>query len=121
MAPACVTIIKFLNPDKLGKQYEIDMFVGHFNNRNTYHFELNKERTKLNLDSAPEGGLNKKIIFANDFGRVSSVPPIRCVPHVVPRYFIISLVIFQLSFLSSLCVALHSFSEKHSSFDLSVI
>ena len=48
------TALKFLNSDKLGKQYENDMFVGDFNNGNIYHFELNKERTKLNIDSALE-------------------------------------------------------------------
>ena len=43
------------------------MFVGDFNNGNIYHFELNKERTKLNFDSALEGRLNEKIIFAKGF------------------------------------------------------
>jgi glucose/arabinose dehydrogenase len=67
------TALKFLNSDKLGKQYENDMFVGDFHNGNLYHFELNKERTKLLLDSALEGRLNEKIIFAKGFGGVTDI------------------------------------------------
>jgi aldose sugar dehydrogenase len=67
-----LTALKFLNSDKLGKQYKNDMFVGDFNNGYIYHFELNKERTKLNLDNAPEGRLNEKIIFAKGFLETAS-------------------------------------------------
>ena len=34
--------IKFLNSDRLGKQYENDIFVGDIDNGNLYHFQLNK-------------------------------------------------------------------------------
>ena len=61
------TALKFLNSDKLGKQYENDMFVGDFNNGNIYHFKLNKERTELIFDSELEGRLNEKLIFARGF------------------------------------------------------
>jgi glucose/arabinose dehydrogenase len=61
------TALKFLTSDKLGKQYENDMFVADFNKGNVYHFELNKERTKLIFDSAFEGRLNEKLIFAKGF------------------------------------------------------
>jgi aldose sugar dehydrogenase len=67
------TALKFFNSDKLGKQYENDMFVGDFTKGNIYHFELNKERTKLNLDTALEGRLNEKVIFANGFGGVTDL------------------------------------------------
>jgi glucose/arabinose dehydrogenase len=67
------TALKFLNSDKLGKQYENDMFVGDFNKGNIYHFDLNKERTKLNVDGAMEGRLNEKIIFASGFGGVTDI------------------------------------------------
>ena len=67
------TALKFLNSDKLGKQYENDMFVGDFNKGNIYHFELNKERTKLNIDSALGSRLNEKIIFAEGFGAVTDI------------------------------------------------
>ncbi|HYY66715.1 MAG TPA: PQQ-dependent sugar dehydrogenase [Nitrososphaeraceae archaeon] len=46
--PAIPTAIKFLNSDKLGKQYENDMFVGDMYG-NIYHFDLSKNRTELAL------------------------------------------------------------------------
>jgi aldose sugar dehydrogenase len=52
-----VTALKFLNSDKLGKQYQNDMFVGDINNGNLYHFDLNKKRTELSLN----GTLTDKI------------------------------------------------------------
>jgi aldose sugar dehydrogenase len=77
------TAIKFLRSDKLGKQYENDMFVGDIINGNLYHFELNKERTELLL--SPNGPLadkvvnsydNKKldeIIFGKGFGGITDI------------------------------------------------
>jgi aldose sugar dehydrogenase len=72
------TDIRFLNSDKLGKQYENDMFVGD-SNGHLYHFDLNKERTELSL----KGPLNDKIadnrdefkdvIFAKGFGTVTDL------------------------------------------------
>ena len=47
--PVGPTDIKFLNSDKLGKQYENHMFVGDANTGNLYNFELNEKRTKLIL------------------------------------------------------------------------
>jgi glucose/arabinose dehydrogenase len=44
------TAIKFLSTDKLGKQYENDMFVGDAKYGRIYHFELNKNRTALLLE-----------------------------------------------------------------------
>ncbi|HKG72570.1 MAG TPA: PQQ-dependent sugar dehydrogenase [Nitrososphaeraceae archaeon] len=44
------TAIKFLGSDKLGKQYENDMFVGDFHNGNLYHFDLDQDRSGLILD-----------------------------------------------------------------------
>jgi glucose/arabinose dehydrogenase len=43
------TALKFLNSDKLGRQYQNDMFVGDFNNGNLYHFKLNNQRNGLLL------------------------------------------------------------------------
>jgi len=68
------TALKFLNSDKLGKQYENDLFVGDWNNGNIYHFKLNKERTKLISDSGIEAKLNEKIIFAKGFSQTTSYP-----------------------------------------------
>ena len=44
-----LTAIKFLNSNKLGKEYENDMFVGDFKNGNIYHFELNNNEDYLSL------------------------------------------------------------------------
>jgi len=43
-----LTSIKFLNSDRLGNQYENDLFVGDVNG-NLYHFDLNADRTELDL------------------------------------------------------------------------
>ena len=43
-----VTSVKFLNTDKLGKQYENDMFVGDAYG-SIFHFDLNNDRTGLKL------------------------------------------------------------------------
>lgn len=51
-----VTSIKFLNTDKLGKEYENDIFVGDANGT-VYHFELNENRSELKL----AGSLSDKI------------------------------------------------------------
>ena len=47
--PRGITAIKFLNSEKLGKQYENDMFVGDYLGA-LYHFDLNKDRTQLELE-----------------------------------------------------------------------
>jgi aldose sugar dehydrogenase len=47
--PAGPTALKFLSSDKLGNEYENDMFVGDFNNGFLYHFDLIKNRTELAL------------------------------------------------------------------------
>jgi aldose sugar dehydrogenase len=44
------TAIKFLNSDKLGKQYQNDMFVADYHGGNIYHFKLNQNRTELILN-----------------------------------------------------------------------
>lgn len=43
------TAIKFLNSDKLGKEYENDMFVADVNDGFIYHFDLNQNRTAISL------------------------------------------------------------------------
>jgi aldose sugar dehydrogenase len=43
------TALKFLTTDKLGKQYENDMFVADADNGRIYHFKLNQHRTGLLL------------------------------------------------------------------------
>ena len=52
-----VTSLEFFNSDKLGKQYENDLFVSDFVNGYLYHFDLNKKRNELLLN----GHLHDKI------------------------------------------------------------
>lgn len=77
------TAIRFFNSDKLGKQYQNDMFVGDIINGNIYHFELNKQRTELLLPpdspfsdkilSSNETKFNDEIIFGKEFGGITDI------------------------------------------------
>jgi aldose sugar dehydrogenase len=57
-----VTAIKFFNSDTLGEAYENDMFVGDVKSGNLYHFDLNEDRTQLELN----GRLSDKVINSLD-------------------------------------------------------
>ena len=61
--PVGVTAVKFLNSNKLGEEYENDMFVGDFNNGRLYHFELNENRTELSFQ---DGSLKDGIVDENE-------------------------------------------------------
>ena len=61
-----LTSVKFMNSDKIGKQYENDMFVGDVIGH-LFHFELNQERTELDL----KGKLSDKV--ANSPGELKDV------------------------------------------------
>jgi aldose sugar dehydrogenase len=67
------TALKFLNTDKLGKQYENDMLVGDGKFGNIYHFDLRDNRTKLAIytplaDKIAENVKElEKIIFGSGF------------------------------------------------------
>jgi glucose/arabinose dehydrogenase len=50
--PVGPTALKFLNSDKLGKQYENDMFVADIMPGKMYHFDLNEARDGLVLEGA---------------------------------------------------------------------
>jgi aldose sugar dehydrogenase len=74
------TAIKFLDSDKLGKQYENDMFVGDFHGGNIYHFKLNKSRTGLVLNDsvladkiADTPQQTQDIIFGQGFGGITDM------------------------------------------------
>jgi aldose sugar dehydrogenase len=73
------TSLNFLDSDKLGKQYQNDMFVGDFNNGNIYHFDLNKERMKLILNGTLKDTVAntpdelQNIIFARGFGGITDM------------------------------------------------
>jgi len=73
------TAIAFLNSDKLGKQYENDIFVGTVNGGNIFKFDLNNNRTELVLgnllddkvaDTADE---LEDVTFADGLGLVTDI------------------------------------------------
>ena len=71
--------IKFLNSDRLGKQYENDIVVGDIDNGNLYHFDLSKDRTELILEEpladklADSDDENEGIIFGKGFGAITDI------------------------------------------------
>jgi aldose sugar dehydrogenase len=77
--PVAPTALKFLNSDKLGKQYENDIFFGDILYGNLYHFELNDNRDALSLN----GSLSDKMadslaeldshIFAQGFRGITDI------------------------------------------------
>jgi glucose/arabinose dehydrogenase len=58
------TALIFLHSDKLGQQYQNDIFVGSIVTGNIYHFDLNQDRTQLVLT----GELEDKIAEARETG-----------------------------------------------------
>jgi glucose/arabinose dehydrogenase len=73
------TKIKFLTSDKLGKQYQNDIFVGDIHSGRIYDFKLNENRTGLSLtgpladkvgdtDNETQG-----LVFASEFGGISDL------------------------------------------------
>jgi DNA-binding beta-propeller fold protein YncE len=77
--PVGPTALKFLDSDKLGKQYENDLFVADFNYGNIYHFNLDKNRTGLALEgpladrvaNSPEEA--KAVVFAEGIGGITDM------------------------------------------------
>jgi len=75
------TGLKFLNSDKLGRQYKDDMFVGDFHFGNLYHFKLNAQRNGLLLSGplATKVAANstepaiQSILFGHGFGGITDV------------------------------------------------
>jgi len=73
------TALKFLNSDKLGKQYQNDIFVGDVHNGRLYHFELNESRTGLVLEEplddkvADDDSETEDIVFGEGFGSISDL------------------------------------------------
>jgi glucose/arabinose dehydrogenase len=71
--------LKFLNSDKLGKQYKNDIFVGNVNDQNVYHFDLTKNRNELLLDSNLSNKISennsdrKGAVFAAGLKRVTDI------------------------------------------------
>jgi aldose sugar dehydrogenase len=73
------TAIKFLQSDKLGKQYENDAFVSDITQGNIYHFDLTNNRTGLKVEGslsdkiANNAAENNGIIFGEGFGGISDL------------------------------------------------
>jgi aldose sugar dehydrogenase len=73
------TAITFLNSDKLGKQYENDMFVGSVKGGTLFNFDLNDDRTELDLDSplddkvANTANETRAVTFAHGFGTITDL------------------------------------------------
>jgi glucose/arabinose dehydrogenase len=73
-----VTSIKFLDSDRLGKQYENDVFVADSYGR-INHFDLNENRTELDLkgplsDKVGNSNLElRDLIFAQGFDTITDM------------------------------------------------
>jgi glucose/arabinose dehydrogenase len=73
------TAVEFLSSNKLGTQYQNDMFVGDFNNGRIYNFNLNAERNGLILGGvlsdkvADNDGETEDVIFGEGFGGISDL------------------------------------------------
>jgi len=73
------TKIKFLTSDKLGKEYENDLFVSDVHHGRIYHFDLNEQRDGLILSGSladkvvDTDGETKDIIFGSNFGGISDM------------------------------------------------
>jgi aldose sugar dehydrogenase len=73
------TAIKFFHSDRLGKQYENDVFVSDITQGNIYHFDLDINRTQLVLEGALADRVsnnhteNEDIIFGEGFGGISDL------------------------------------------------
>ena len=74
-----VTGLRFLDSNKLGEQYENDMFVGDFHSGSLYHFDLDEKRTGLSLGGPLEDKVAsnstdlEKVIFGKGFGGITDV------------------------------------------------
>lgn len=73
------TKLKFFNTDKLGKEYENDLFVSDVHHGRIYDFKLNSTRTGLVLSGvvadkvADTDAETRDLIFASDFGGISDM------------------------------------------------
>jgi glucose/arabinose dehydrogenase len=73
------TALKFLNSEQLGKKYQNDLFVASFNLGEIYDFDLNENRTKLELtNTTANNTLAKKldvgnVLFAHGLGKITDM------------------------------------------------
>jgi aldose sugar dehydrogenase len=77
--PVGPTALLFLESDKLGEEYENDIFIGSVKNGVIYHFALDNDRKSLSLGGdLSDSVLNRKdnarqIIFGENFGIVTDL------------------------------------------------
>lgn len=77
--PVAPTALKFFNSNKLGSQYKNDVFVADANTGSLYRFDLNENRTELELQGSLKDKIansldeTKDVIFANGFGRITDM------------------------------------------------
>jgi aldose sugar dehydrogenase len=73
------TSLLFFNSNKLGQDYQDDLFVGSAKNGTIFHFDLNKNRTELDLDGdlgdkvANSAQELDKVTFARGIGLVTDI------------------------------------------------
>jgi len=73
------TALLFLNSDKLGSAYKNDMFIGSVDSGRLFHFDLNENRTGLNLNGtladkiATDSTEYGSILFAEGFSIITDV------------------------------------------------
>jgi aldose sugar dehydrogenase len=79
------TALKFLHSDRLGKQYENDLFVSDIRHGRLYHYDLNQNRTQLVLTGELEDKVVERkregtkdtsiddIIFGDRFGGITDL------------------------------------------------
>jgi glucose/arabinose dehydrogenase len=77
--PVGVTAIKFYHSDKLGSQYEDDMFVADVHKGNIYGFQLDEDREELRLWGSLDDKIAnttselKDVIFGEGFGGITDL------------------------------------------------
>jgi glucose/arabinose dehydrogenase len=77
--PVGVTAVSFLNSSNLGELYENDLFVASFHGGYIYHFELYKDRTRLDLKNNLSDSIAhtmeelEPVIFGKGFGGITDM------------------------------------------------
>ena len=77
--PIGITALTFIKSINYGKQYENDILVGDFHNGNLYHFDLNTNRSAIELNGPLEDRIAnnsselKDVIFGQGFGGITDI------------------------------------------------
>ncbi len=77
--PVAPTALKFFDSSKFGEVYRNDMFVGDFNNGTLYHFDLDDNRTNLDLEGQLEDRIANSsaelgdVTFGTGFGSITDI------------------------------------------------